>query len=63
MESKKGVNFVFIITAFMLGTTLLRHFDFQTLSFKMPVLDVLFLITFIIAIYLIIKDYRKTTKE
>ncbi len=54
---------MFIIVAFTLGTTLLRHFNFQTLSFKMPVLDILFLITFIIAIYLIIKDYKKTTKE
>ncbi|MGF7215975.1 small neutral amino acid transporter SnatA (MarC family) [Spirosoma lacussanchae] len=63
MESKKRVNFIFIIVAFMLGTTVLRHFDVKTLSFKMPALDILFLIAFIVTIYLIIKDYRKTTKE
>jgi len=63
MDDKKGINFIFVIIAFILGTTLLRHFNFKTLSFKMPVLDTFFLIIFIVSIYLTIKDYNKPAKE
>ena len=63
MENKKGVNVVFVLMAFVLGTTVFKHFDFKTSSFKMPVLDTIFLLTFILAIYLIIKEYKGRPKE
>lgn len=63
MESKKGVNLTFVIIAFILGLTLFNHFDFKTYRFKMPALDILFLIVFIIAIYLLIKDYKKQPEK
>jgi len=63
MDKKKGINFMWLIIAFILGTTLFKHFNFQTLRFKMPALDIIFLITFIATIYIIIKDYKKRHKE
>lgn len=63
MENKKGVNVVLVLMASVLGTTVIKHFDFNTLSFKMPVLDTIFLLTFILSIYLIAKEYRGRPKE
>jgi membrane protein DedA with SNARE-associated domain len=63
MDNKKGINFMWLIIAFILGTTLFKHFNFQTLRFKMPALDIIFLITFIATIYILIKDYKKRRKE
>ncbi len=63
MEDKKGINFMWIVIAFILGSTLLKHFNFETLKFKMPALDIVFLITFIMTIYFIIKDYKNRTKK
>lgn len=62
MDGKKGVNVVLILMSFTLGTMVLKHFDFKTFSFKMPVLDIIFLIAFIVSIYLIIKDYKGLCK-
>jgi hypothetical protein len=59
MDNKKGVNLTFVIVAFLLGTTLLKHFDFKTFSFKMPALDIIFLIAFVASIFFILKDYKK----
>lgn len=60
MEGKKRINFIFLIIAIILGGTLWKHFDFSTFSFEMPALDIIFLITFIVSVYIIIKDYRKS---
>ncbi len=63
MENKKGINFAFLMIAFVLGLTLFKHFDFKTFKFKEPALDILFLVTFIVSIYIIIKDYKKGTEK
>ena len=63
MDDKKGANFIFVVVAFILGMTLFKHFDFKTFSFKMPALDIIFLITFIVSIYLIIKNYKKRVEK
>jgi len=63
MDDKKKVNFIFVVVAFILGLTLLRHFDFKTISFKMPALDIIFLIAFIVTIYLLINDFKKRTEK
>ena len=63
MNDKKGLNITLILMAFILGITLLRHFNFETLRFKMPALDILFLLAFIVSIYLIIKEYKEKRKK
>lgn len=59
MESKKGLNLFFVFIAFILGWTLIKHFDFNNFKFEDPALDILYLIVFVISIYLLIKDYTK----
>ena len=63
MDNKKGGNFIWVLMVIILGMTLFKHFNFKTFRFKMPALDILFLIAFILGIYLIIKDLKKKTDK
>ena len=63
MDNKKGMNWFFVFIAFTLGLTLVKHINFKNLTLKEPVLDVLYMLVFIISIYLIIKDLKKTTEK
>ncbi len=63
MESKKGINLFFAFIALILGLTLFKHIDFKNFTLEDPVLDILYLIVFIISIYLIIKDYTKRPEK
>jgi len=61
MKNKIGFNLVFAIIAFPIGVALSRDTDFQTFTFKKPVLDSLYLIVFIILMILTFK--KKKEKE
>lgn len=63
MDNKKGVNWIFVFIAFTLGLTLIKHIDFKNLTLKEPVLDILYIVVFIISIYLIIKDLKKRPEK
>jgi hypothetical protein len=63
MDNKKGMNWFFAFIAFTLGLTLIKHIDFKNLTLKEPVLDILYIIVFAIAIYIIIKDLKKNTDK
>ncbi len=63
MDNRKGMNWFFVFIAFTLGLTLIKHIDFKSVTLKEPVLDVLYLVVFIISIYLIIKDLKKTPEK
>jgi membrane protein DedA with SNARE-associated domain len=63
MDSKKGINWFFAFIAFTLGLTLSKHIDIKNLTLKDPVLDILYLIVFVISIYLIIKNYQKRPEK
>jgi hypothetical protein len=57
------LSWFFVFIAFTLGLTLNKHIDFKNLTLKEPFLDILYIIVFIISIYLIIKDYKKTPEK
>lgn len=59
----KGVNFFFLMIAFILGITLFRQFNFETMSFKDPALGVIYLVTFVFSIFILIKDFIKRPKK
>jgi hypothetical protein len=63
MDIKKGMNWFFAFIAFTLGLTLIKHIDFKNLTFKEPVLDILYIVVFVISIYIIIKDLKKKTDK
>jgi len=49
--------------AFILGITLFRQFNFETMSFKDPALGVIYLVTFVFSIFILIKDFIKRPKK
>jgi nicotinamide riboside transporter PnuC len=62
MENKKGINWFFALIAFTLGLTLFKHIDFATFTLKDPVLDVLYLIVFVLCIYFMLKGNNQPEK-
>lgn len=63
MKNKIGFNFFFALLAFPIGLALLREFDFETFTFKKTALGILYLVTFIVAIYLTFKKKTKLTEQ
>lgn len=62
MENKKGINWFFAFIVFTLGLTLFKHIDFATFTLKDPVLDVLYLIVFVLSIYFMLKSNNQPEK-
>nr|WP_315151173.1 hypothetical protein [uncultured Flavobacterium sp.] len=60
MENKKGINWFFALIAFTLGLTLFKHIDLATFTLKDPVLDVLYLIVFVLSIYFMLKGKKQS---
>ena len=60
MENKQGTNFFFGIMATILGIALYKKFNFETLSFEKPALAALYIITFILSIYMLIRTNKKS---
>ncbi len=56
VKKKFGFNLVFAIIAFSIGLALLRDFDFASFTFKQPVLNSLYLVTFL---FLLFFTFRK----
>lgn len=62
MENKKGINWFFAFIAFTLGLTVFKHIDFATFTLKEPVLDVLYIIVFVLSIYFMLNGNKKAEK-
>jgi uncharacterized membrane protein YukC len=63
MEKKKALTFTFSIIAIILGVTLFRKFDFETLKFENTGLAILYIIVFIFSIYVLIKNAKDNTSS
>lgn len=63
MQNNKESSFIFIIVALILGSALYKHFDFQNMKFEKPALDTVYLITFAVSIYFIVKNYRNRPEK
>ena len=63
MKDKIGFNLIFALIAFPIGLALINNFDFETFKFKKTALGFLYLITFIVAIFLMLKKRKKRTEE
>jgi hypothetical protein len=62
MKDKIGFNIVFAMMAFVLGSALIREFDFQNFVFKKQALGFLYLIVFILSVFLTFKKNNETEK-
>jgi predicted ferric reductase len=63
MENKKLVTFTFSIVAIILGVVLFKKFNFETLKFEHTGLGVIYLVTFVFAIYILIKSNKNRTEK
>jgi hypothetical protein len=63
MKKNSGLVFPFIIIALILGRTLVKHFNFENLSFEKPWLDLLYAIIFVFSIYGIITNYENKAEK
>lgn len=63
MKNKIGFNFFFALLAFPIGLALLREFNFETFTFKKVALGILYLITFIVCIFFMLKKNKKKLKN
>ncbi len=59
MENQKISSFVLKVVAIILGVTLFKQFDFQTLQFEKPALAIVYIIIFAFAIYSIVQNAKK----
>ncbi|KAF2515294.1 hypothetical protein [Flavobacterium foetidum] len=63
MENNKVPVFTFSIIAIILGVTLYKQFDFETLKFENPILALLYLIVFVFSVYVLAKNFRNRSRK
>lgn len=63
MNTKKELNWFFVIIIFVLGLTLTKHIDFKNLTLKDPALDIIYIVVLIISVYLVIKDRKNQNQD
>jgi predicted ferric reductase len=59
MTSKKGQSFPLIIIAIVLGWTIFKQFDFENLKFGKPAMAVVYILTFLMTVYFILKKDKE----
>ena len=62
MENKKSLSFPLMVVVIILGVTLYKQFDFESLKFEKPALAVLYIIVFLAALYFLIKKPKKSLR-
>lgn len=58
MKAKKSINFFFAVITIIVGWTLYKQFNFETLQFENTALAIVYAATLIISVTLLIKNYR-----
>jgi len=59
MSNKKGQSFLFGIIAIILGWTVFKQFDFENLKFEKPALAVIYILTFLMSVFFLVKNVRE----
>lgn len=63
MKSQKRLNVFALLIALVTGYKCYVHFNFTTFSFEKPVLDTLYLIAFLFAVGVLLKDFFTFQKK
>jgi hypothetical protein len=58
MSTKKAPLFFFGVIAIILGWALYKQFDFQNLKFEKPALAVVYISTFIVSVFMLVRNLR-----
>lgn len=59
MSNKKGQSFPFLIIAIVLGWTIFKQFDFENLKFEKPALAIVYILTFLMSVYFLVKNLKE----
>jgi len=59
MSNKKVQTFPFAIIAIVLGWTIFKQFDFENLKFEKPALAIIYILTFIMSVYFLVKNLKE----
>jgi len=59
MSIKKGQSFLFLIIAIILGWTIFKQFDFENLKFEKPALAIVYIVTFVMSVYFLVKNLKR----
>ncbi|MGD1320446.1 hypothetical protein [Chryseobacterium sp. 2R14A] len=59
MENKKGGTFFFAIIGIIVGTALWKQFDFKTMTFENVGLGIIYLVTFVLSIFFLIRNMAR----
>jgi predicted ferric reductase len=62
MNNKKEYSFPLIIIAVILGWTIFKQFDFENLKFEKPAMAVVYILTFLMTVYFILKKDKGKEK-
>lgn len=63
MGNSKLPVFMMTIVAIIVGVALYKQFDFSTQTFANPALSAVYGITFLFAVFLLVRNYRKTARK
>jgi len=58
MGNKKAKAFLFAIIAVILGLTIIKHFDVEQMKFEKPALDTLYILTFIMSVFFLLRSIK-----
>lgn len=59
MSNKKGQPFPLVIVAIVLGWTIYKQFDFKTFRFQETGIGIVYVLTFLMTIYFLVRTSRQ----
>lgn len=62
-EKSKAPLFTMWVVAIIVGVALYKQFDFNAMQFKNIALAIIYMTTFVFAVYVIIKNRKKKTTD
>lgn len=63
MENSKAPIFTMSIVAIIVGAALYKQIDFKTMTVEKPALSILYAVTFLFAVAVLVRNYRKSAEK
>ena len=63
MENNKALRITFSVIAIILGVTLFKQFDRETLKFENTGLAIVYIVVFIFAVFILIKSLKNKKQQ
>jgi len=63
MENRKAPLFTMSIVAIIVGVALYKQIDFTTMTVEKPALAILYAVTFLFAVFVLVRNYVKKAEK